>query len=210
MKNILFVFLLIPLISIGQDTSGKEKEIVELRNEINTVKDNLHLHHQQFRSGFAVSLLGFSATIVGGIIPSSAVVITGGIMSLIGFAVMVDSDKYFGKKYMNKTQFQTEKQINIFGGKADGNSKTILQTNRVPYRKKKIEIQHHNWTIRHILKRELSPFDEVEIITGLEGTFYTYSGTLLRHGLNKLSLKNKKDEIIKIKYNRITEIYKIQ
>jgi hypothetical protein len=207
MKNILFIFLLIPLISIGQD-----KEIVELRNEINTVKDNLHLHHQQFRSGFAVSILGFSATIVGGIIPSSAVVITGGIMSLIGFAVMVDSDKYFGKKYMNKTQYQTERQINIFGGKADktGNSTTILQTNSVPHSHKKIEIQHHNWTIRHILKRELSPFDEVEIITGLEDAFYTYSGTLLRHGLNKLSLKNKKDEIIKIKYNRITEIYKIQ
>ena len=36
MKNILFIFLLIPLISIGQD-----KEIVELRNEINTVKDKI-------------------------------------------------------------------------------------------------------------------------------------------------------------------------
>ena len=28
------------MISIGQDTCDKEKEIVELRNEINTVKDN--------------------------------------------------------------------------------------------------------------------------------------------------------------------------
>lgn len=53
MKNILFIFLLTPFLSIGQN-----QEIVELRNEINTVKDNLNLHHQQFLGGVVVSMVG--------------------------------------------------------------------------------------------------------------------------------------------------------
>ena len=208
MKNILFIFLLIPLISIGQD-----KEIVELRNEINTVKDNLHLHHQQFRSGVIVSIVGVSATIVASFTAAPAVAIAGGIISLLGCAVMVDSDRYFGKKYLNKDRYQTERQVKRVGGEPErtsNNNETILSYTINQESSQKIEIQHHNWTIRHILKRELDPFDEVKIITSLEGDFYTYSGILLRHGINKLSLKNKKDEIIKIKYNQIVEIYKIQ
>jgi len=206
MKKVLFVFLLIPLISIGQD-----KEIVELRNEINTVKDNLNLHHQQFRSGFIVSIIGVSATIIASFTTAPAVAIAGGVISLIGCALMVDSDKYFGKKYINKDRYQTERQAGIVGGKADetsNNNETMLSSVNQES-SQKIEIQHHNWTIRHILKRQLNPFDEVKIITSLGGNSYTYSGVLLRHGVNKLSLKNKKDEIIKIKYNKIVEIYKM-
>jgi len=205
MKKILFIFLLIPLISIGQD-----KEIVELRNEINTIKNNLNLHHQQFRSGFIVSIVGVSATIVASITAAPAVAIAGGVISLIGCALMVDSDKWFGKRYINS---QTERQAERVGGEADeisNNNETILSYTVNEKSSKKIEIQHPNWTIRRILKNQLNPFDEVKIITSLGSNFYTYSGILLRHGVNKLSLKNKKDEIIKIKYNQIVEIYKIQ
>ena len=53
MKNILFIFLLTPFLSIGQN-----QEIVELRNEITTVKDILNLHHQQFLCGVVVSMVG--------------------------------------------------------------------------------------------------------------------------------------------------------
>jgi len=108
MKKVLFVFLLIPLISIGQD-----KEIVELRNEINTVKDNLNLHHQQFRSGFIVSIIGVSATIIASFTTAPAVAIAGGVISLIGCALMVDSDKYFGKKYINKELFKKDNKERV-------------------------------------------------------------------------------------------------
>jgi hypothetical protein len=205
MKKILFIFLLIPLISIGQD-----KEIIELRNEINTIKNNLNLHHQQFRSGFIVSIVGVSATIVASITAAPAVAIAGGVISLIGCALMVDSDKWFGKRYINS---QTERQAERVGGEADeisNNNETILSYTVNEKSSKKIEIQHPNWTIRRILKNQLNPFDEVKIITSLGSNFYTYNGILLRYGVNKLSLKNKKDEIIKIKYNQIVEIYKIQ
>jgi hypothetical protein len=208
MKKILFIFLLTPLISIGQD-----KEIIELRNEINTIKDNLDLHHQQFRSGVIVSIIGVSVTIIANITIAPIVAIAGGVISLSGCVIMMNSDRYFGKKYIDKDRYQTEKQAERVGGQADetsNNNEAILQTNRVTSKNKKIEIQHHNWTIRHILKRELNPFDEVKIITSSAGTPYTYSGVLLKHGLNKLSLKHKKNGIIKIKYNQIVEIYKIQ
>ena len=204
MKNILFIFLLIPFISIGQN-----QEIVELRNEINTVKDNLNLHHQQFLGGVVVSMVGVSVTIIASLTTAPAVAITGGVISLLGCVVMVNSDKFFGKRYMNS---QTERQAERVGGEAEktsNNNETILSYTVNQKSSQKIEIQHHNWTIRHILKRELNPFDEVKIISSLGSKLYTYDGILLRHGVNKLFLRNKKDEIIKIKYNKIVEVYKI-
>ncbi len=54
MRKILFIFLLVPFISLGQD-----KEIIELRNELNTVKENLNSHHKEFITGVVVSIVGY-------------------------------------------------------------------------------------------------------------------------------------------------------
>ena len=113
MKKIFFIFLLIPLISIGQN-----KEITELRNEITIVKENLDSHHKQFKSGVKISLLAIPVTVIGILTSTPAISNVGGITSLFGTIIMIDSDKWFGKKYMNKKHkaksqgYITEERIN--------------------------------------------------------------------------------------------------
>ena len=117
MKKLLFTLLFIPLLSIGQD-----KEIVELRNEITVIKENLDSHHKQFKSGVKISLLAIPVTVIGILTSTTAIAIVGGITSLFGTIIMIDSDKWFGKKYMNKKHkakaqgFITEERIQIFEG----------------------------------------------------------------------------------------------
>jgi len=117
MKNILFVFLLIPFISIGQD-----KEIVELRNEITILKENLDRHHKQFKIGVTISVIAIPVSLIGIFTATPAISAIGGITSLFGVIRMIDSDKWFGEKYMNKINraksqgYITEKGIQIFAG----------------------------------------------------------------------------------------------
>jgi len=117
MKNILFIFLLIPLISIGQ-----EKDIIELRNEINIMKENLDSHHKQFKVGVKISLVAIPITIIGSISTWPVMGIIGGVSYLFGTILILDSDKWFGKKYMNKKNkvkskgYITEEKIQIFEG----------------------------------------------------------------------------------------------
>tara|TARA_B110000444_G_scaffold192907_1_gene182906 strand:- start:92 stop:589 length:498 start_codon:yes stop_codon:yes gene_type:complete len=117
MKKLLFTLLFIPLLSIGQD-----KEIVELRNEITVIKENLDSHHKQFKSGVKISLLALPVTVIGILTSTPAIAIVGGITSLFGTIIMIDSDKWFGEKYMNKKHkaksqgYITEERIQIFEG----------------------------------------------------------------------------------------------
>ncbi len=106
MKKILFIFLFIPLLSVGQN-----EEIIELRNEIDLIKENLNSHHKNYVTGTIVSLAGVSATIIGSVIAIPELIIIGGITSLIGTGITIDSDKWFGKKYMGKKLLDNEPKI---------------------------------------------------------------------------------------------------
>ena len=116
MKNILFFFLLIPFISIGQD-----KEIVELRNEISVIKENLDSHHKQFKTGLIISIVAVPVTVIG-IFTTPVLTGIGGIASLIGSIIIIDSDKWFGEKLMNGSkkkgiyQLEREQKSQIFAG----------------------------------------------------------------------------------------------
>ena len=116
MKNILFIFLLIPLISSGQD-----KEIIELRNEINVIKENLDSHHKQFKSGLIISIVAVPVTVLG-IFTTPALAGVGGIAYVLGTIIIIDSDKWFGEKFMNRSKkkgtyaLEKEQKTQIFAG----------------------------------------------------------------------------------------------
>lgn len=116
MKNILLIFLLIPLISIGQ-----EKEILELRNEITVIKENLDSHHKQFKTGLIISIVAVPVTVLG-IFTTPALVGVGGVASLIGSIIIIDSDKWFGEKFMNSSKkkgayiLEREQKTQIYAG----------------------------------------------------------------------------------------------
>ena len=110
-----FVFFIIPLISIGQ-----EKEIAELRNEIIIVKENLDAHHKQFKVGVIISIVAIPTTILGGFTATPILAVVGGIASFVGTIIMIDSDKWFGKKFMNTSvnahELEREQKTQIFKG----------------------------------------------------------------------------------------------
>ena len=214
MKKLLLILLCFPFIIYGQNDnfekinlnkSSQSKEITELRNEINSVKYNLNLHHQQFSTGIIVSIIGVTLTIAAtaALTPATpALTIAGGVISLIGYGMMIDSDKYFGKKYINKNLNKLNKESGYFDEYKENNT----QKDGAYI---KIEIQHPNRTIRHILKNQITPIDEVEIIIVLKNGTKMYNGNIIRFGLSKLSIINSKNEINEIKYKNIAQVSKI-
>ena len=80
---------------------GQDREIDELKNELIIVKAALDEHHKQFSIGAVISIIGSAATISGSIIVTPGLIIGGGIASLIGGAIMIDSDKWFSNKYIS-------------------------------------------------------------------------------------------------------------
>jgi hypothetical protein len=101
MKRIFLVFLIVPILTFSQD-----KEIDELRNDLNIVKENLDTHHKQFLNGALISIIGIAATITGSITLTPVLSIGGGVVYLIGAGIMIDSDKWFGRKYIGNVGFQ--------------------------------------------------------------------------------------------------------
>ena len=102
MKRIFVTFLLVPILTFSQDKVSQDKEVNELRNDLNIVKENLDLHHKQFISGGIITFIGSAVVIVGAVTATPLLIMGGGVFSLCGYGVMIDSDKWFGKRYMDE------------------------------------------------------------------------------------------------------------
>jgi hypothetical protein len=173
MRKILFIFLLVPFISLGQD-----KEIIELRNELNTVKENLNSHHKEFITGVVVSIVGGSVTIIGSITAAPALAIIGSITCLFGTGIIIDSDKWFGKKYMK----QNQKKSNSLELKDEKEVDDILRDYYLDF--SKIENKQYQKINIDNIKTSIFRYDFINIVTN-ENTFY---GVFSSHGKEQLQL----------------------
>ena len=117
MRKLLLILLFLPLIGFGQN-----KEVLELRDEITIIKENLDRHHKQFKIGVTISVIAIPVSLIGIFTVTPVISVIGGITSLFGAIRMIDSDKWFGEKYMNKINraksqsYITQQGIQIFAG----------------------------------------------------------------------------------------------
>ena len=105
MKYLFLSFLIIPVLTFSQDKEVDKlrAELNVMNNELTIVKESLDAHHEQYLLGAVISVIGSASTIVGSIMVAPGLIVGGGIASLIGAGIMIDSDKWFGKRYMDNS-----------------------------------------------------------------------------------------------------------
>lgn len=80
-------------------------EILRLRADLDATRDNLRISHRKFRSGILVSGIGYSITILGGVLLGSQdysdwgqpLVVAGGVVGFSGALLLLNSNKFIGR-----------------------------------------------------------------------------------------------------------------
>jgi hypothetical protein len=80
-------------------------EILRLRTDLDATRDNLRISHKKFRSGILVSGIGYSITILGGVLLGSQeysdwgqpLVVAGGVIGFSGALLLLNSNKFIGR-----------------------------------------------------------------------------------------------------------------
>lgn len=92
-----------PSSSVGADSL--RAEILRLRTDLDATRDNLRISHRKFRSGILVSGIGYSITILGGVLLGSQdysdwgqpLVVAGGVVGFSGALLLLNSNKFIGR-----------------------------------------------------------------------------------------------------------------
>ncbi len=92
-----------PSSSVGADSL--RAEILRLRTDLDATRDNLRISHRKFRSGILVSGIGYSITILGGVLLGSQeysdwgqpLVVAGGVIGFSGALLLLNSNKFIGR-----------------------------------------------------------------------------------------------------------------
>ena len=80
-------------------------EILRLRTDLDATRANLRTSHRKFRSGILVSGIGYSITILGGVLLGSSrysdwgqpLVVAGGVIGFSGALLLLNSNKFIGR-----------------------------------------------------------------------------------------------------------------
>lgn len=117
MKTLLLLSMLfIASISLAQEKLPQteeefKREILELRSDVDQIQENLLLSHKRFKTGIAGAALGYTVTIVGGLMLGrendnlgKALLYTGGAIGLTGTIMLVDAYKYVGRAGKDKRE----------------------------------------------------------------------------------------------------------
>lgn len=94
---------------IPPDVESMKQEILQLRNDLDLVQFNLGKSHQRFKVGIAAATLGYTVTIVGGLMLArenvqlgQTLLVTGGTIGMTGTFLLVDSFKFLGRAGADK------------------------------------------------------------------------------------------------------------
>ncbi|MEQ8303486.1 MAG: hypothetical protein RIB47_08850 [Cyclobacteriaceae bacterium] len=87
-----------------QDIDSLKREILELQADVESIHLNLETSKSKFQRGILVATIGYTVTIVGGLMLGRAnddvgqvLLVTGGVTGLTGTFMLVDSFKYLGR-----------------------------------------------------------------------------------------------------------------
>jgi hypothetical protein len=92
MKKLLLILLCLPIIGFGQDN-----DILILQNKVEDISYRMDKHHQQYKKSVITLSVGTLVTAFGVFAATPAVAIIGGVASLTGGIIMIDSHKWFKK-----------------------------------------------------------------------------------------------------------------
>ena len=99
----LFLFCSIASFSKGQqaDLDSLKREILLVKNQVQTIELNLSQSQRKFRRGIAIATLGYSVTIAGGLMlgrkhddAGKVLLVAGGVTGITGTFLMVDAFRY--------------------------------------------------------------------------------------------------------------------
>lgn len=105
---LILLLLTTPFISFSQTSQpmsldSLQAEIINLKQDVDHVKLNLGRVEKRFKTGIAISTIGYSTVIVGGLMLGrkndelgKGLLITGGICGVTGTILMVDAFKFLG------------------------------------------------------------------------------------------------------------------
>ncbi len=84
-----------------------------MNQNYNLLISNLDIHHKNYKTGVFVNLAGAIVSSAGLLLQSPELTIAGGIASLIGFGITLDSDKWFASKFNRMSSYKKTKQSKI-------------------------------------------------------------------------------------------------
>lgn len=113
-RIILLLLLFCPLCSFAQtetkDVEELKKEILLLQTDVENIQVNLTQSENKFKRGIAVSTIGYTMVIVGGLMLGrenddlgKGLLIAGGVTGITGTIMMVDAFKYLGRAGRKKS-----------------------------------------------------------------------------------------------------------
>ena len=115
MKNFfttLFFLFAFAVLSRAQEVQSNvdslKREILALRTDVDNIQVNLATSQNKFKVGIAVATIGYSVTIVGGLILGQnedlgkGLLVAGGVTGITGTFLLVDSFKYLGRAGKSK------------------------------------------------------------------------------------------------------------
>ena len=89
----------------GAGADSLRAEILRLRTDLDATRENLRISHQKFRTGILVSGIGYSITILGGVLLGSQqysdwgqpLVVAGGVTGFTGALLLLNSNRFIGR-----------------------------------------------------------------------------------------------------------------
>ena len=104
MKNIFLILITLPLFAFSQQVKHNSKKIKNIQIQQELILANLEAHHKQYKLGFIMQISG---GLISSIVLSNKnnsddnLSIISSVVALIGGIIVIDSDKWFSKKWIN-------------------------------------------------------------------------------------------------------------